>query len=601
VSSEQYLQSLVERVREGALPRRDFVRRLAALGVSAPLAGLMLAHAGVAQGEPASRYAPTRRGGGGLLKILMWQGPTLLNPHFATGDKDQVGSRLFYEPLAAWDAEGRLVPILAADIPSRDNGGLSKDGKSVVWRLKPGVAWHDGAPFTADDVVFNWQYASDPATAAVTRGNFMGLKFEKVDALTVRVVFDQPAAFWPGAYSRITLLPRHLFAPYIGARSREAPHNHQPVGTGPYRFIAFKPGDLVQGELNPGYHMPLRPHFDTVEIKGGGDAVSAARAVVQTGEYDFGWNLQVEDELLKRLEQGGKGRVHFAVGGATEFITLNHADPGLELDGERSHPKSRHPLFSDPAVRQAISLLLDRQAVQQFIYGRAGVATANLLDHPDAYRSPNQKPEFNIARANELLDKAGWARGGSGEGGVRAKDGRALRLLFQTTINAPRQKTQAIVKQAAAKAGIAIEIKAVAPAVFFSSDPANSDTQSRFVADMQMATYSMEQPDPARFMQQFVSWDMASKANKWQGLNTGRWRNDEFDKAYRSAAVELDPVKRAALFVRMNDIVCNDHYALPLVSRQDVSGLHRSLVAHVSAWDLAVGFIHDWYRTPLNA
>ena len=94
-------------------------------------------------------------GGGGALKVLWWQGATLLQPHFANGTKDQEGSRIFYEPLAVWDAEGNLVPILAAEVPSRDNGGLSADGKSVTWKLKKGVTWHDGAPFTADDVVFS--------------------------------------------------------------------------------------------------------------------------------------------------------------------------------------------------------------------------------------------------------------------------------------------------------------------------------------------------------------------------------------------------------------------------------------------------------------
>ena len=116
---------------------------------------------------PASRsrsrrpaYKPTKRGGGGALRMLWWQGATLLQPHFANGTKDQEGSRIFYEPLAVWDNDGNLVPILAAEIPTRENGGLAADGKSVTWKLKRGVTWHDGKPFTADDCVFTWEYAS---------------------------------------------------------------------------------------------------------------------------------------------------------------------------------------------------------------------------------------------------------------------------------------------------------------------------------------------------------------------------------------------------------------------------------------------------------
>ncbi len=125
------------------------------------MAGQMLAFSGVpaAAAESKFQYKPTKRGGGGALRVLWWQGPTLLNPHFATGTKEQDASRIFHEPLARWDPDGDLVPVLAAEIPSRENGGLAADGKSVTWKLKRGVTWHDGKPFTADDVVFNWQYA----------------------------------------------------------------------------------------------------------------------------------------------------------------------------------------------------------------------------------------------------------------------------------------------------------------------------------------------------------------------------------------------------------------------------------------------------------
>ena len=135
-----------------------------------------------------------------LLKVLWWQAPTLLNPHFAVGNKDQDGSRLFYEPLAGWDADGNLRPILAESIPGREDGTLAADGKSVTWKLKKNVKWHDGQPFTADDVVFNWQYARDPATAAVTSGVYTDITVEKVDAHTVTVKFKEPTPFWAEAF-----------------------------------------------------------------------------------------------------------------------------------------------------------------------------------------------------------------------------------------------------------------------------------------------------------------------------------------------------------------------------------------------------------------
>ncbi len=592
---EKTLRKLIGQVKAGKLSRRTFVQRMVALGLTAPLAAQMLAHSGVAVAQTAFNYKPTKRGGGGALKLLWWQGPTLLNPHFAVGTKDQDGSRIFYEPLAAWDSDGNLVPILAAEIPTRENGGLAADGRSVTWKLKQGVQWHDGKPFTADDVLFNWEYASDPATAAVTIGTYKDVKVEKVNDFTVTVRFAKPTPFWADAFvgTNGMLIPKHLFASYKGAGSRDAPANLKPVGTGPYRFVDFKPGDLVKGELNPNYHQPNKPYFDSVEMKGGGDAVSAARAVLQTGEYDYAWNLQVEDEVLKRLEQGGKGRVIILPTGNIEHIGVNSTDPWTEVDGERSSIKTKHPLLSDTAVRQALALLVDRQSVQDHIYGRTGVATANFLNNPERFRSKNTKFEFSIDKASKLLEEGGWKKGADG---IRVKDGKRLKIVYQTSINAPRQKCQAIVKQACQKAGIEVELKSVTASVFFSSDVANPDTYPKFYCDIQMYTTTMTQPDPERFMNQFVSWEVATKENKWQGRNITRWRNEEYDNAFRQAEGELDPVKRAALFMKMNELAVNDQAVIPIVYRPQVGGAATTLRPRLSGWDNTIAFLADWYR-----
>src|ERR1700716_37916 len=164
---ESGLRELITDVKAGRLSRRSFVQMMVGLGLTAPMAAQMLASAGVAQAQSKLVYKPTKRGGGGALKTLWWQGSTLLNPYFAVGTKDQDGSRIFYEPLASWDPDGNLAAVLAAEVPTLQNGGLSKDGKTVTWKLKKGVQWHDGKPFTADDVIFTWEYVADPATASV--------------------------------------------------------------------------------------------------------------------------------------------------------------------------------------------------------------------------------------------------------------------------------------------------------------------------------------------------------------------------------------------------------------------------------------------------
>ncbi len=595
--TEDDLRGMIGRVQRGTLSRRGFVRRLAAVGFTAPMATQLLALHGIsaasAQSVPA--YRPTRRGGGGPLRILYWQASTLLNPHFAVGTTNQDASRVFYEPLAGWAQDGTLHPILAAEIPSVDNGGLSADGRSVTWKLKRGVKWHDGQDFSADDVVFNWEYNRNPATATVSSGSYRDINVTKVDDFTVRVEFERPTPFWADAFvaTRGMIIPKHLFKDYAGANSRDAPANLRPVGTSPYKLVNFAPGDAVRAELFQQYHVPNRGHFDTVEVKGGGDAVSAARAVLQTGDFDYAWNLQVEDEILKRLEAAGRGRVDIIEGGDIEFVMLSVTDPHREVNGERAHISTQHPAFRDPAVRQAMAMLLDRNSVEQFIYGRGGPAASNFLNNPPRFRSENMKWEFSIQKANEILDAAGWVRG---RDGIRAKEGVRLRFIFQTSVNTPRQRTQAVYKQAAQRAGIDLELKSVVASVFFSSDVANPDTYTKFWADMQMYTTTMPQADPQLFMNQYVSWEMSTKENSWQGRNLLRWKNDEYDRLWRAAEGELDPVKRAAMFIQMNDLIVSSNYVIPVVRRPRVRAALNNLRPVLSAWDNDFWLLGDWWR-----
>ncbi len=174
-------------------------------------------------------------------------------------------------------------------------------------------------------------------------------------------------------------------------------------------------------------------------MKGGGDAISAARAVLQTGEYDFAWNLQVEDEVLKRLEKGGKGhRSHRRPAATSSIIQLNITDPWTEVDGERASLKTKHSTCRDPAVREALSLLLDRRAssgVHLRPHRHRDRATSSTTRRSSARK--NTKCEFNIDKANAMLDEAGWKQGSDG---IREKDGKKLKFVFQTSINQPRQK-----------------------------------------------------------------------------------------------------------------------------------------------------------------
>ena len=564
---EHAIRELLAEVKRGRVSRRQFVRTMLAAGLTAPMAANLLTSAGVAHAQQrTSSTAPTRRGGGGQVRMLYWAAPTLLNPHLAVAPKDFESSQLFYEPLADIDTEGNIVPVLAAETPTAANGGVARDGTSVVWRLKRGVTWHDGRPFTADDVIFTWQYAADSATAATSAGSYQGIdRIERLDDHTVKLVFKRPTPYWADAFCSAAgmVLPRHVFEPFRGGKSREAPANLKPVGTGPYRYVDFKPGDVLHAEINSAYHVQNRPYFDTVEMKGGGDPVSAARAVLQTGEYDYAWGVQMEHEILKRLEQSPKGRFVIGRTANVEYIQLNQTDPWREVDGERASVKTAHPFLTDPTVRAAFALLVDRDSIQKDIWGRQADTTANFMNRPP-FVSPNTRWEFNVDKANAMLDAAGWKRGTDG---IRVKDGIRLKVLFQGVNQPIRQKIQSIVKQAFVRAGVDCELKSVVGSVYFSSDPGNVDTESHFYADLELSGKILRQPDPQAFMRAFCSWEVAQKANKWSGSNLARWRNDEYDRLWRAAETELDPVKRAAQFVRMNDLVVQNVVVIPVIIR----------------------------------
>ncbi|MGH7333514.1 MAG: peptide ABC transporter substrate-binding protein, partial [Candidatus Rokuibacteriota bacterium] len=380
---------------------------------------------------------------------------------------------------------------------------------------------------------------------------------------------------------------------YKGTGAREALGTVKVVGTGPYRITDFKPGDSIVAELNPHYHVVDRPFFDRVHIKGGGDAVSAARAVMQTGEYDFGYYILAEEDVLKRVEQGGKGKLITVPGGGVNHIQCNQSDPWRDVDAERSIVGFAHPCLTDHAVRTALSLLVDRASIQEHLIGRNGQITANFLNAPERFRSRNTSWEFNLDKASQLLSEAGWLRGPDG---VRVKNGRRLKLVFQGAVSPSVQKVQMIVKQAAATAGIEIEVKAVPVSVFFSSDTNSPDSNVRFLADLQIYTV-FTGLDPQLFMAQFVSWEIPTKENKWTGRNLTRWRHEEYDRLWRKAEVEMDPVKRAALFIRMNDLVIRDAVVIPVTWRSTVHAASNQLGGiEPNAWDSIFGRIAYWYR-----
>ncbi|MGB3532630.1 MAG: peptide ABC transporter substrate-binding protein [Microcoleaceae cyanobacterium] len=534
-----------------------------------------------------------------VLRLLYWQAPTILNPHLATGFKDFDAARVVYEPLASYDQNDQLVPFLAAEIPSIENGGVAADGKSVTWKLKQNVQWADGEPFTAEDVIFTYELIKNPDVAAASQEYYSTIQtVEAIDDYTVKITFKDVTPGWavPFTGQNGMILPQHIFQDYNGANIREAAANQKPIGTGPYQVVEFKPGDIIIYEPNSNYWEAGKPHFQRVELKGGGDATSAARAVLQTGDADYAYNLQVEANILKQLEAAGQGKVVANFGPYVERIMINFTDPNQATeDGERSSVEFPHPFLTDKKVRQAFNLAVDRETIATQLYGPTGRPTAQLLVAPAIYKSDNISYEFNLEKAATLLDEAGWKD--SNGNGVRDKDGVEMNVLFQTSVNPVRQKTQEIVKQGLETIGISVELKSIDAGVFFSGDPANTETLNHFYADLQEYNTGNDSPDPGPHMKWWTCEEIAQKENNWQKPNYGRYCNPEYDKLWQQASTELDTEKRAELFRQMDELLQSEVAVLPIIDRANANGVSNQLTGiEPSPWDANTWDIKNWKR-----
>ena len=532
------------------------------------------------------------------LKLLYWQAPTILNPHLSTGFKDAEAARITLEPLASFNNQGELIPFLAAEIPTVENGGVAADGKSVTWKLKQDIKWSDGTPFTAEDVVFTYEFVSNPKVGAVSAGTYEVIKsVEAIDDYTIKINFQEVNPAWSLVFvgGEGMILPKHIYQSFSGENAREAPANLKPVGTGAYQVVDFRPGDTVIYEPNPEFRQG-ELGFTKIELKGGGDATSAARAVLQTGDADFAFNLQVEAPVLDKLAAAGQGKVVSNYGALMERIVINHSDPNKAApSGERSSVKFPHPFLSDRSVRQALELAINRDTIAKQLYGITGKATANFLVAPPEYTSANTSYQYDPDRAKQLLDRAGWKD--TNGNGTRDQNGTEMQMVFQTSVNPLRQKTQAVVKQGLQSIGVGVELKSIDPSVYFSSDSSNNDTVEHFYADLQMYTTGNTSPDPAAYMNYMTCNQIPQKANNWSGDNNSRYCNPQYDKLWQQANQELDENKRQQLFIKMNDLLIKEAVVIPLVHRADVMAFGNSLTGYEpTAWDMRTWDIMNWKR-----
>ncbi|MBB4102163.1 peptide ABC transporter substrate-binding protein [Allorhizobium borbori] len=549
----------------------------------------------------AGTAANAERATDGDLKILFWQAVSTLNPYLSGGTKEIYSSSLTIEPLARYDQTGTLTPWLVTEIPTVDNGGVAKDMTSITWKLKPGVKWSDGTPFTAEDVIFTWQYCTAPDGGCAQKAQYEGVKsVEALDPTTVKVTFTEPKYYPYSAFvgAQSPIIQKAQFKDCVGAKAPGCTSaNFGPIGTGPFVVKEFKPNDVVTYVANPNYRDAAKPAFASVTLKGGGDAPSAARAVLETGEFDYAWNMQVEPEVLATMIAKGKGKIETAFGTQVERINLNWFNPDPALGDKRSTKEAGpHPALKDPAVRKALSMAIDREVIDEVGYGEAGKPTCNIVPAPDIYISTTNDwcLKQDIDGANKLLDEAGWKKGSDG---IRAKDGVKLSFLYQTSTNSVRQGTQALVKDWWQQIGVASELRNVAASVFFGGDPASPDTFQKFYADVEMYTNNFDGTDPEKYLAEWLCDKIPSPANGWQGQNIPRYCNPDYDKIVAELAKTGDLAKRAELAKKANDMLTAEGAHIPLIHRGQPSAISNTLAGvNMNAWDSELWNAADWSR-----
>ncbi len=546
------------------------------------------------------------RGTSGTVTILYWQAASTLNPYLSGGTKDIHASSLVVEPLARYDESANLVPWLAEEIPTIENGGVAEDLMSITWKLKEGLVWSDGTPVTSADVVFTGEYCLDPDMGCNALSGYADVEsFEALDELTVRVNFSVPKPFPYGPFvgaQNGAIIQKAQFEDCMGVKAQECTEqNFYPIGTGPFVVTEFRANDTVIYHANENYRDPNKPFFQEVIFKGGGDAASAARAVLETGEADYAWNLQVEPEILRAMEAAGRGKIVAGFGTGVERLMVNFTNPDPALGDDRSlylDGTNPHPFLSDYNVRRALSLAIDRNVIVQVGYGFAGVPTCNVVAAPAIYASTANDECLvqNVEEANRILDEAGWVD--SDGDGIRDKDGVKLSILYQTSTNSVRQGTQALVKQMWEAIGVESELRNIDSAVFFGGDPASPDTYGKFYADIEMYTNDFPGTDPESYLGNWVCGEISGPDNQWLGNNIPRWCNEDYEVLVAQMAETAVLEERTVLAKQMNDMLMQDYVIIPLVHRGDVSAVNNTLLGvRFNSWDSEMWNIADWSRS----
>ncbi len=530
--------------------------------------------------RPAAAAGAAKRGG--TLRIGLWQEPTILNPYLGTQTVTTVVSQNILEGLLQPMPDGTYAPDLAAEVPSPQNGGVSADGLTVTWKLKPGITWSDGKPFTAKDVIFTHQVIINQANPVANRTGYTDI--ESITApsdTTVVVKYKTLYAAFKDHFDNI--LPEHVFGgdPNIDKKD----YNRAPIGTGPFVFKSWASGDNITLERNPNFRDKDKPYLDGMILKITPSREAAIQAF-KVGEIDVLWNLI--EVNIPEFQAMPDAVLEAQPSDSVERLILNSSCPSGPQQGDPSCP---HPVLGDQRVREAIELAIDKKAlVEKLLFGRTTVATSVI---PLGWYAPTLQPtEYNPNKAKQLLDEAGWKPGSDG---IRTKDGVRAHLEYSTTTgDRLREQTQQVIQEQLASVGIELEIKN-SPSAVLLGGWADNAPRARGNFDIGMWTTNAGLDPQAHLANYFHSNQVPSEQTRG-GRNYHRLLDPEIDAALQEAGSTVDEAKRKAAYQRVAERVNALKAHIVLYNRLEIDALKKTIKGYTrNTWDDLAWDTENWW------
>jgi peptide/nickel transport system substrate-binding protein len=517
-----------------------------------------------------------------VVRIALWQEPLLLNPILGRQTVNALVSRTMLEGLLSVGPDGVRTPQLAVEVPTLENGGVSPDALTVTWKLRPGVVWSDGVPFTSKDVAFTYQVIIAPTNPVSIRTGYPEIEsLSTPDDATVVVRYRRPYAGFKAHFEWI--LPEHVFAGDPLIETKE--FNQAPLGTGPFVFKSWVPGDVITLERNPRYREPEKPYVDGLIFK-----IVPSRDVailwLRAGEIDMLWDVSEDD--IAQMEAIPDVVVEPAPGRAVERLVLNASCPSGPQQGDPSCP---HPVLGDVRVRQAVELAIDKQTiVDQLLAGKTSVAASAIP--VGAYAAQASSAEHNPARARQLLEEAGWS---IGPDGIRVKDGNRASLSYATTTgNRLREQTQQLIQEQLRAVGIELRIENLLPPILLGSWQ-DGAPRARGNFDILMYTITLGE-DPYEGLYNLFHSSSVPTERARGGQNYHRILDPELDKALETAGSAVDETVRKAAFAAVARLADAGKGHILLYQRLDLDPFKSHVKGRaVNIWSDFTWNSQDWW------